>query len=81
MVYMAILQTINIDIFQEVSKERAAKAEILLNQLLKSNPKHEMANVKLCRVSCILDKSNINLNKNVTKLKEMLSNDKSTLKD
>lgn len=81
MAYMALIQAINIDIFHEVSKEKALKAEPLFKLLLKNNPQHEMAILKLQRISSILDKSNENLNRIVTKLKEMLSNQKSTLKD
>jgi hypothetical protein len=45
------------------------KAEVLFKQLIKSNPKHEMAALKLNRISCILDRSNENLNRVVARLK------------
>ncbi len=40
-----------------------------------------MATIKLYRISSILDKSTENLNAIVKKLKEMLLNNKTTLKD
>jgi tetratricopeptide (TPR) repeat protein len=81
MAYMANLETINPDIFSEVSKEKALKAESLFKQLSSSNPNHEMATLKLYRISSILDKSNSNLNDLVRKLKDLLSNPKSAIKD
>jgi coproporphyrinogen III oxidase-like Fe-S oxidoreductase len=38
MTYMAILETINTDLFYEVAREKAEKAEGLLKQILKANP-------------------------------------------
>ena len=40
MAYMASLQTIDTDIFFEVSKERAEKAQALFQQVLKASPKN-----------------------------------------
>lgn len=37
---MGSLQTIDTDVFFEVSKERAEKAQALFRQVLKANPKN-----------------------------------------
>lgn len=80
MAYMANLKSIDTDIFYEVSKEKAEKAEQLLKKISNKNTNYQLVTIKLIRISSILDRTTQNLNDLIKKLKDMLA--KSTqLKD
>lgn len=55
MAIMSILRQISADSFQEVTKERARKAETLLKKVLSKNPQNQMAELKLLVVNRILN--------------------------
>ena len=57
MTIVLIINRLDGDVFQEVRKERAGKAEALFKNLLGINPNNELVQIQLIKIEAILYKS------------------------